>query len=112
MRTLDIHECADFLKINVVTAYEMAAAGKLPGAKIGRSWVFLMDDLVEYLRGKVREQQAKRLEANALTSAITPVPLQVDKLDVVASYPALRRHKKKRVLPDLSRYELPDPSTS
>lgn len=60
MRTLDIDECAEFLKINASTASEMAAAGELPGAKIGRAWVFLLDDLVEYLRAKVRQQQRER----------------------------------------------------
>ena len=60
MRTLDIDECAEFLKINRVTAMTMAARGELPGAKIGRAWVFLEDDLVEYLRLQVRVQQRQR----------------------------------------------------
>ena len=39
-RTLDLHEAADFLKISESTAQEMAANGEIPGAKIGRAWVF------------------------------------------------------------------------
>lgn len=60
MRTLDIDECAEFLKIDRSTALELAGKGELPGAKIGRPWVFLEEDLVEYLRAQVRAQQRKR----------------------------------------------------
>jgi hypothetical protein len=31
-------------------ALSLAAAGKLPGTKVGRASAFLADDLVEYLR--------------------------------------------------------------
>jgi len=47
--TLDLNEAANFLKISETTAQEMAASGELPGAKIGRAWVFLADDLVAWL---------------------------------------------------------------
>lgn len=60
MNTLDINECAEFLKINKNTASELAAKGMLPGAKIGRAWVFLEDELVEYLRSETRNQQRRR----------------------------------------------------
>ena len=60
MRTLDLEECAEFLKVNRATALELAGKGELPGAKIGRAWVFLEDDLVEYLRVKVKQQQRER----------------------------------------------------
>ena len=60
MNTLDINECAEFLKINKNTASELAAKGMLPGAKIGRAWVFLEDELVEYLRNETKNQQRWR----------------------------------------------------
>jgi excisionase family DNA binding protein len=60
MNTLDINECAEFLKVNKNTASELAAKGMLPGAKIGRAWVFLEDELVEYLRSETRNQQRRR----------------------------------------------------
>ncbi len=60
MKTLDIDECADFLKINRTAASEMAATGDLPGARIGSAWVFLEDDLVEYLRTLIRYQRRDR----------------------------------------------------
>jgi hypothetical protein len=64
MKTLDINECAEFFKIDPTTATKMAARGEIPGAKIGRAWVFLQDDLVEYLRQQVRIQsRLKETEA-------------------------------------------------
>jgi hypothetical protein len=60
MRTLDIDECAEFLKINRIAASEMAATGNLPGARIGSAWVFLEDDLVDYLRTLIRHQRRDR----------------------------------------------------
>jgi excisionase family DNA binding protein len=61
VKTLDLSECADFLKIDRTTALRLAGEGELPGAKIGRAWVFLEEDLVEYLRAKAREQARQRL---------------------------------------------------
>jgi excisionase family DNA binding protein len=60
MKTLDIEQCAAFLRIHKVTAYEMAAKGELPGAKIGRAWVFLEEELINYVKRKAQEQQEKR----------------------------------------------------
>ncbi|GJH34210.1 helix-turn-helix domain-containing protein [Paraburkholderia hospita] len=59
-RTFDIDECADFLKVDRNTALKLAQQGDLPGAKIGRAWVFLEDDVVEYLRVQVRHQMVER----------------------------------------------------
>jgi excisionase family DNA binding protein len=60
MKTLDIEQCAAFLRIHKVTAYEMAAKGELPGAKIGRAWVFLEEELINYVKRKAQEQQEER----------------------------------------------------
>ncbi len=62
MKTYDINEAAEFLKIDRSTALELVGAGDIPGAKIGRAWVFLEVDLVEYLRDKVRRQTDQRRE--------------------------------------------------
>lgn len=63
-RTFDLEQAARFLKINKCTAGELAASGRLPGAKIGRAWVFLEQDLVDWLREQVKKQQQKRLNRN------------------------------------------------
>jgi excisionase family DNA binding protein len=60
MKTLDINEAAEFLKVHRNTALELAERGDLIGAKIGRAWVFLEDDLVEFLRAQSRQQTRER----------------------------------------------------
>jgi len=60
MKTYDIDEAADFLKVDRETARDLAMAGKLPGAKVGRAWVFLETDLIEFLKDKIRQQTNQR----------------------------------------------------
>jgi len=69
VQTFDLNQAADFLKINSCTAQKMAAAGELPGAKIGRAWVFFEDDLASWLREQVKMQQKQR--CTRYSSAIT-----------------------------------------
>jgi excisionase family DNA binding protein len=69
MNTYDIAEAADFLKVDRTTVLELAGLGELPGAKVGRAWVFLESDLVDYLRDRVRRQTNERREAAALRSS-------------------------------------------
>lgn len=55
MKTLDIDECAEFLKVKSLVVSEMVGTGELlPGARIGRAWVFLEEDLVDYVRTQIR----------------------------------------------------------
>jgi excisionase family DNA binding protein len=60
METLTIEQAADKLNIERTYALKLAGLGILPGAKIGKAWVFLEDDLTEYLRNEVRRQQLLR----------------------------------------------------
>ena len=52
MTTLNLKEAAALLKIHPVTLQDKARAGEIPGAKIGRAWVFIEFDLLEYIRSK------------------------------------------------------------
>lgn len=49
-KTLDLGGAAQFLGIHTETLRQRAACGVVPGAKVGKSWRFLEDDLVIYLR--------------------------------------------------------------
>lgn len=51
--TLDSHEAAEFLKCSVEQVEKLARDGDLPGTKIGKSWVFVGPDLIEWLREQV-----------------------------------------------------------
>src|SRR5688572_30086592 len=50
MQSLDLKEAAQFLKMHPEEVRRRARSGYLPGAKAGKRWVFLEDDLVAYLR--------------------------------------------------------------
>lgn len=52
MDTLTLQEAAALLKIHPVTLLEKAHAGIVPGAKIGKCWVFVKVDLIEFIRSQ------------------------------------------------------------
>jgi excisionase family DNA binding protein len=56
MSTLDLNEAAALLKIHPATLQQKARAGQIPGAKIGRAWVFVEVDLLEYVRSQYQRQ--------------------------------------------------------
>lgn len=60
VKTYDVSEAADFLKVDRSTALELANSGLLPGAKVGRAWVFMEEELVNYLRDVTRKQTTER----------------------------------------------------
>lgn len=98
MRTLDIHECAAFLKIDECTAMKMAAKGKIKGAKVGRAWVFIEDDLAEYLRKRVDEQSA--LRRGELTQFTVTPPANDNRIVPI------RKHRDRKIkLPPLPHSE-------
>ena len=45
-----------FLNIHVVTLYRLVKQKKVPGAKIGKCWVFIDLDLLAYIRSKYQVQ--------------------------------------------------------
>jgi excisionase family DNA binding protein len=45
MRIVTVKEVADFLRLKEATVCRLAAEGKLPGVKVGKSWRFDMDAL-------------------------------------------------------------------
>jgi len=50
MRTLTLTEAAAFLKMHQEEVRMRAKRGLLPGAKTGKRWVFLEEDLIAYVR--------------------------------------------------------------
>lgn len=47
-----IREVAEYLKLNKKTAYRLAAAGKIPGFKVGGSWRFRRDEIEKLTKQK------------------------------------------------------------
>lgn len=62
MRTMDLLECAEFLKVDRTTAMKLAQRGEIVGARVGRAWVFLEEDVVDFLRKLALEQTTARLQ--------------------------------------------------
>ncbi|MBI3313880.1 MAG: helix-turn-helix domain-containing protein [Candidatus Omnitrophica bacterium] len=50
-RVMNIQEVSDFLNISVSTIYYLAQRGKIKGAKFGKHWRFLEQEILDYLRG-------------------------------------------------------------
>lgn len=50
MNTLDLKQAAEFLKMHPEEIRRRARLGQLPGAKAGKRWVFIEEDLAAYLR--------------------------------------------------------------
>lgn len=49
MRSYDLQEAAHFLRMSPTILRRKAAAGEIRGAKPGKRWVFLEEDLADYL---------------------------------------------------------------
>jgi hypothetical protein len=75
MNTLDLQAAAAFLRIHPVTLQEKARTGEIPGAKIGKRWVFVDVDLVEHIRSQYprRVLQSERKELEPCHSTNAPI---------------------------------------
>lgn len=50
--TLDLGQAADLLKLHPQTVLQLARVGDIPAAKPGKRWVFIEDDLLNWLRSQ------------------------------------------------------------
>lgn len=64
MKTHTLESAAEFMGCSKDALMDLANIGAVPAAKIaGRSWVFIEDDLVAYLKEQVRQQTEERRNA-------------------------------------------------
>jgi len=69
MKTLDLQQAAEFLHMNAETLRARAKTGVIPGAKPGKAWVFLEEDLVEYIRSHYADtRQAVQVSAQEVST--------------------------------------------
>lgn len=52
MQTLDLSTAAAFLKMNPEVLRRQAKAGRVPGRKTGKSWVFVQEHLADWVSGR------------------------------------------------------------
>lgn len=105
MRTLDLEEAAAFLKMHPEEVRRRAKLGQLPGAKPGKSWVFLEDDLAEYLRSiyseprqalqvtPTKEQQKCHLPNAVVRGGSISQPHQVSAFDALLEQVIKCKHR-------------------
>ena len=55
MKTLDLNEAADFLKMNPEVLRRKARAGHVPGRKAGKCWIFVKEHLADWVSGRYSE---------------------------------------------------------
>ena len=66
--TLDIFGAALFQRSRTETVLELAATGELPATIVDSNWVFLEEDLLNYLRSKIARETEERRKAEANAS--------------------------------------------
>jgi excisionase family DNA binding protein len=66
MSTVDAKEACELLKVSESTLMRRARAGIVPGARIGRRWVFLRDDLIQLV--KENSKKPCSIDVSALRS--------------------------------------------
>jgi excisionase family DNA binding protein len=59
--SVDIHGAAALLHVHWQTVLDYIDKGILPAAKIGRAWVLLEKDVINYLATEVQKQTALRI---------------------------------------------------
>lgn len=74
--TIDSDECAVLLRCTPTQVEELARGGDIPALKIGRSWLFIKDDLLAYLAEKARldaqDRKGRRQKTNDTMQKLNP----------------------------------------
>jgi hypothetical protein len=60
--TLDLQGVATLFKAEPETIAQYARSGELPGTKMGKSWVFLREDALAFLRKRIVKETEERRE--------------------------------------------------
>lgn len=92
--TLDTTEVAALLRAESETVLQLARSGELPGARIGKSWVFLREDVMAFLKDRISRDTADRRHQHA---SIAPFAV---------AFPA-RKASRRTVLPPLPDIAIP-----
>lgn len=109
MNTLDLLEAAELLKIDRTTMLDLVNRGDVQGAKIGRAWVFLEDDVIAYLRAQVQIQTQNRIEQIRVGSPAADARADRAIRKQLCADDRRRPGRKARPLPRLPDVEPPSP---
>ncbi len=59
--TVDAREAAHMLKVHYETVLDLIAKGARPAAKIGRTYVMMTQDVIDYVQKAIDQQTAERM---------------------------------------------------
>lgn len=59
--TVNVLEAADMMNIHAKTVLDLIGSGALPAAKIGRAYVMLYKNVMDYIEREVIRQTAERM---------------------------------------------------
>ena len=76
METMTVDEAAALLKIHPVTLCAKAAQGIIPGARVGKRWVFVKVDLIDHIRAQypLQATQGVTMEKSSWHSTNGKIP--------------------------------------
>ncbi|RZI40145.1 DNA-binding protein [Herbaspirillum sp. HC18] len=90
-QTLDVAEAAALLHAEPETIMQLARKGALPGARIGKSWVFLREDVIAFLKEQISRdtEERRRRHTEASASAIIVATPRKSRRTVLPALPDL-----------------------
>jgi excisionase family DNA binding protein len=68
--TMDVCETATLLHAESETVLQFARRGELPGTRIGKSWVFLREDVIAFLKNQIAKDTEQRRRQTSLPDAV------------------------------------------
>ncbi|CAK0771851.1 Helix-turn-helix domain-containing protein [Gammaproteobacteria bacterium] len=95
MKTLSVTQAAELLHASPVTVRALARAHEIPATKVGKGWLFVEEDLLEWVRSRYGNQartavtQTERRETCSTVVPIRPTGGSVSRIQVAAKYDSL-----------------------
>ncbi len=73
--TLDTKGAAELLHVSIQLTQRLASRGEIPAVQLGKSFLFLKSDLIQWLTERARNEQRQRQEQVELAD-IMPRPIR------------------------------------
>lgn len=94
--TMDLQTAAAYLGAKAETISQLARKGDLPGAQIGKGWIFLREDVLDFLRKRIAaETEARRAMRDNESESVGK------ENDVAQPVAVLQTRTRRRALPPL-----------
>lgn len=99
--TMDLPTVAEYLGAKTETISQLARRGELPGAQIGKGWIFLREDVLAFLRTRI----AAETEARRTAKQGEEVQMPERGIQAVAVGQTRSRRRVPPLLPELRAYD-------